>query len=147
MNRIEFFKPYRDPRWQKKRLEIFRRDNFTCRECNSKDIELHCHHCFYETGLAPWDYPDDSLLTLCSDCHEQRASEEKSWRYLLRHFSIDNLWSMREALEQAIVIAKIPAKTVADKIHNTILTPEVEQSAREALSRLLELIRLKKEGQ
>ena len=59
----------RDPRWQRKRLEILKRDNFTCRYCDRTDKTLHVHHESYVWGRAPWDYPDDKLETLCVDCH------------------------------------------------------------------------------
>lgn len=59
------------PKWQKRRLEILNRDNWTCRICQSKDDQLHAHHGYYEKGLDPWDYPDESLWTLCDKCHSQ----------------------------------------------------------------------------
>lgn len=59
---------YNDPRWQKKRLEIMSRDNFTCVACGSKDKTLHVHHEIYKGEL--WECPDKELQTLCVDCHE-----------------------------------------------------------------------------
>ena len=59
----------RDPRWQKKRLEILSRDNFTCQLCNSKETELHVHHEFYIKGANPWEYEDSWLITYCKYCH------------------------------------------------------------------------------
>lgn len=32
---------------------------------------LHVHHTYYQKGLLPWEYPDDSLITLCWTCHEK----------------------------------------------------------------------------
>lgn len=61
----------KDPRWQKKRLLILNRDKFTCTNCGSEDKTLHIHHLVYENGGNPWDSPDDNLLTLCEDCHEE----------------------------------------------------------------------------
>lgn len=61
----------RDPRWQKKRLLILNRDKFECRFCRDKTKELHVHHSFYESGFEPWEYPDDSLFTLCFRCHKE----------------------------------------------------------------------------
>lgn len=61
----------KDPRWQKKRLEILERDKWTCLICDSKDKTLHVHHGYYKRGVDPWDYPDWSLKTLCSPCHEK----------------------------------------------------------------------------
>jgi len=60
----------KDPRWQKKRLEIFQRDDWACFECGSKENTLHCHHKKYEYGRLPWDYPDENFLTLCEACHD-----------------------------------------------------------------------------
>lgn len=61
----------KDPRWQRKRLEILGRDNFTCRQCSSEAKTLHVHHLSYFDGRDPWDVPDSSLITLCHDCHEE----------------------------------------------------------------------------
>lgn len=59
-----------DPRWQKKRLKIMERDNFTCCTCGATDKTLHVHHRYYKNSEGPWDYPDRALVTLCHHCHE-----------------------------------------------------------------------------
>jgi hypothetical protein len=58
----------KDPRWQKKRLEVFQRDEFKCVGCGDKETTLHVHHRKYKG--EPWDAPMDHLETLCEDCHE-----------------------------------------------------------------------------
>ncbi len=60
---------FKDPRWQMKRLEIFKRDSATCQNCSSKTKTLHAHHLYYEKGKDPWDYPLDAYATLCESCH------------------------------------------------------------------------------
>lgn len=60
----------RSPKWQKKRLEILNRDNFTCQECLDKATTLHVHHKTYIKGREPWDYDDFNFITLCEVCHE-----------------------------------------------------------------------------
>lgn len=60
----------KDPRWQKKRLEILNRDDWTCRYCGDKETTLHVHHELYTKGADPWDYDDYLLTTLCEECHE-----------------------------------------------------------------------------
>jgi hypothetical protein len=60
----------KDPRWQRKRLEIFQRDGWECIHCGSSRRMLCCHHVKYIEGLEPWEYPDDLLLTLCETCHD-----------------------------------------------------------------------------
>jgi len=59
----------RDPRWQKKRLEIMSRDRFTCRKCQDATKTLNVHHRYYTKGSMPWEYPDDALVTFCEPCH------------------------------------------------------------------------------
>jgi len=59
----------KDPRWQKKRLEILSRDEFTCQHCGSKENTLHIHHTYYGKGLEPWEAEDRWLITLCEFCH------------------------------------------------------------------------------
>jgi len=61
----------KDPRWQRKRLEIMERADFTCEDCDATDITLHIHHGYYEKGFAPWEYPQESLHCLCEACHEK----------------------------------------------------------------------------
>lgn len=61
----------KDPRWQKKRLEIMQRDQWTCRLCGSTTETLNVHHVYYEKGFDVWQYPDFALLTLCEECHQK----------------------------------------------------------------------------
>jgi hypothetical protein len=72
----EYNEKLRDPRWQRKRLKIFERDNWTCQLCCRTDLELHVHH-LYRTTEDPWDEPDLHLLTLCKLCHEQQLSNPR----------------------------------------------------------------------
>lgn len=58
----------KDPRWQKKRLLVMDRDNWTCRGCGSDIDNLHVHHMRYYKD--PWDAPDHDLITFCHSCHE-----------------------------------------------------------------------------
>jgi hypothetical protein len=59
----------KDPRWQKMRLKIYERDEFTCTRCGSQDNTLNAHHKAYESSSAPWAYPDHWITTLCDTCH------------------------------------------------------------------------------
>jgi hypothetical protein len=61
---------YKDPRWQKRRLEVFERDGWCCSICPNNDLTLHAHHLYYEEGLKPWEYPLEAIVTLCESCHE-----------------------------------------------------------------------------
>jgi hypothetical protein len=60
----------KDPRWQKKRLEILERDQWACGYCGDKETTLHVHHFYYEKGKEPWEIEDHGLMAICADCHE-----------------------------------------------------------------------------
>lgn len=60
----------KDPRWQRKRLEILNRDGFRCQSCMDDENTLHIHHTKYGNGM-PWEVPNDWLVTLCECCHKR----------------------------------------------------------------------------
>lgn len=66
---MKYSEKLKDPRWQKKRLEIFARDEFTCQRCFDSESTLAVHHFRYIHGREPWDYPNNKLITLCETCH------------------------------------------------------------------------------
>lgn len=61
----QYFELLKSPKWQRKRLEIMDRDDFACVRCDERESELQVHHAYYEANRDPWDYPDESLSTLC----------------------------------------------------------------------------------
>ena len=67
---LTYAQKLKDPRWQKKRLEVLQRDNWTCTVCGRQDLTLHVHHGYYEYKLDPWDYDTTTLHTVCVDCHD-----------------------------------------------------------------------------
>lgn len=65
----------KDPRWQKKRLEIFNRDDWTCQKCKATDKTLVVHHLKYSG--EPWEIENEYLKTLCESCHELSHDDVK----------------------------------------------------------------------
>lgn len=62
----------RHPFWQRKKNSILERDNYQCRHCFETLQNLQVHHLWYgEPGSAPWEVPDEALITLCYLCHEK----------------------------------------------------------------------------
>jgi len=59
----------RDPRWQRRRLEIMQIAGFVCERCGSDSTTLAIHHLVYRVGSQPWCYPDHELVCLCEECH------------------------------------------------------------------------------
>lgn len=80
---IPYSEQLKDPRWQKKRLEILEASGWRCEDCGAQDKTLHVHHCHYLKGKEPWEYSRDLLMTLCDQCHEQRASLEGDAKLML----------------------------------------------------------------
>lgn len=66
----KYFEKLKDPRWQKKRLEILERDRWTCTVCQRSDLTLHVHHAYYDSKLQPWEYDNETLHTVCVECHD-----------------------------------------------------------------------------
>lgn len=67
---MNYSEQLKSPMWQKKRLEIMQKDNFTCQICGDTKNTLHVHHLYYEKGNKIYDYPDKCLITLCENCHK-----------------------------------------------------------------------------
>jgi hypothetical protein len=66
----------KDPRWQKKRLEIMKRDKFQCKLCKDEETELQVHHKEYISGNDPWDYTNNLLITICKHCHDEISDNQ-----------------------------------------------------------------------
>lgn len=80
----------KSPKWQRKRLEVFDRDNFTCVYCGDDDSTLHVHHKQYEQGKKPWEYPLTNFITLCEHCHYEIEYLKKN------EYSLDDLVSIEK---------------------------------------------------
>lgn len=73
---MKYSEKLRDPRWQRRRLDILQRDDFTCQICFDTTTTLHVHHRRYLAGREPWEYGDHDLTTLCKPCHDL---ETEAW--------------------------------------------------------------------
>ena len=72
---MKYSEKLRDPRWQKLRLEVFKRDGWACQKCGDIENTLNIHHRRYIPERDPWDYPMVCLVTMCQDCHESERDE------------------------------------------------------------------------
>lgn len=45
-------------------------------------IILHVHHKYYIKGKLPWEYADESLITLCQNCHQKVHDETEIPEYI-----------------------------------------------------------------
>jgi len=129
---------FRDSRWQKLRLEIMERDGWTCKSCGAsgKGVTLNVHHAYYESGKAPWEYPADTLVTWCEDCHEKRHSTQKELLVLLSKKTIKCLSDVLEVCkdhdDSLHMLAKLSAYGIADPFIYPVLNAAYEMSVESA---------------
>lgn len=88
----ELTETYRDIRWIEKRDEILDRDDHKCQVCKSV-TSLEVHHTHYENKPA-WDYPNESLITLCRSCHKEAHKIRSALRDFSGNYTIDLLQSI-----------------------------------------------------
>lgn len=111
----------KDPRWQKRRLEVLNAAFWRCEDCKSSDKELQVHHCYYYGKLQPWEYGSELLMCLCSDCHKERQSREEAIHVeigkILRQTRIEFLESLAwevisKSIEQATPKARFQSSSL-----------------------------------
>ena len=136
----------KDPRWQKKRLEVFERDEFTCQKCFDDESTLHVHHRYYIKDKDPWDYPLDAFVTLCEECHKNErqnrsVAEEALIAALKQKFLTEEIDTLTSGFRD-MPILHIP-EVVASVYEWALKTPEVQ---RDLIERYFEkLLRNKKD--
>lgn len=80
------------PEWQHKRLEILRRDNYTCQFCGETDTRLNVHHLVYLPNCKAWEYDNEYLLTLCEEpCHLDEEKMKELDKFLIAAFNMTGL--------------------------------------------------------
>lgn len=93
----------KDPKWQRKRLEIMNRDSWKCGICQDDSEMLVVHHKYYDKDKMPWQYPDKAYITLCFDCHNELHKDQKQLHSdIIEHFKRSE-FSMEEVWEIAKV--------------------------------------------
>jgi len=80
---MKYIDKFKDPRWQKKRLEIMERAGFKCENCHSDKKTLNIHHGYYDKGYDPWDYNNETLWCLCEECHESVMGQLRDLHFQL----------------------------------------------------------------
>lgn len=95
---MSYYLKLKDPRWQKKRLEILQRDDFRCKNCNASDKELHVHHNYYIFGVDIWDYEDDCYDTLCYECHIKATNINREIKEILKKAKFRRFAELRNIL-------------------------------------------------
>ena len=108
----------KDPRWQKKRLEILERDGWACQQCGDTDSTLHVHHRWYQSNLEPWGYPDQALVTLCETCHEGEADIKEAIDCL--SLAVREKFLTSEIADLTIAISSMPMVCAPDVVASAL---------------------------
>lgn len=90
-------KPYweklKDPRWQRKRLEVLESNDFECEVCGDGESTLHVHHKQYFKGREPWEYDRRQLAVLCESCHSENHEAEDPLNLVCSYLPLDGPYS------------------------------------------------------
>jgi 5-methylcytosine-specific restriction endonuclease McrA len=73
---MKYLEKLKDPRWQKMRLKVMERDEWTCQRCCDDESTLYVHHLSYSPQTDPWDYPIENFITVCEICHQDQHEWE-----------------------------------------------------------------------
>lgn len=104
---LSYNEQIKSPHWQKRRLQILQRDNFTCQICGRTEKTLHVHHLCYRKDAKIWDYPDNTLITLCEDCHRMEHEMQSENDYSVTNLINDLLISGFTNFELVSILYKI----------------------------------------
>lgn len=70
-------------KWLILKRTIFKRDNYTCQECNinlllSKEhFQLHAHHIIPKAEAPELTLDEENIITLCENCHKNIHRKDK----------------------------------------------------------------------
>jgi len=69
---------YDDAVYKRFRLEVLKRDSFTCKMCKAKGkkTRLNVHHIMKWSSAASLRYDVDNGITLCHKCHDSIKGKE-----------------------------------------------------------------------
>jgi hypothetical protein len=130
-----YSKKLKDPRWQKKRLEVFERDKWTCQKCGMAKNTLTVHHRRYIPGREPWEYPDQLLVTLCEDCHESewlnlKEQTESLVEQVQDKFFAEDIQSITGGFN-ALEIVCYDSRVIADVYAWALSNPDIQRELAE----------------
>jgi hypothetical protein len=73
----DYSEKLKHPKWQKKRLEVLKRDKFKCKLCSDTETTLNIHHLKYNGN--PWEIDNSDLVTICEHCHNEVERLKKEY--------------------------------------------------------------------
>lgn len=89
MAKKTYYEKLKDPRWQKKRLEVMADRFFSCEVCGDSESTLNVHHKEYFKDLEPWEYHKDQLACICENCHETLHGDIDFLKWVCSYANLD----------------------------------------------------------
>lgn len=143
---MTYWEQLRHPTWQKLRLRMLDRAGFKCANCNDTETNLHVHHKQYIKGHMAWEYEEANFEVLCDACHENAHFFKDSLNSVLAQLPSELLDQIRDLVagfyshyvEYKSVVSNFDAfdaGDIANVIHHTLLTSEIEILKEAILSR------------
>lgn len=75
---------YDDPAYKKFRMDVLKRDKFTCKMCKTKKKKVYVHHIRKWASASSLRYEASNGITLCYNCHKEVTGKEHHYEsYLL----------------------------------------------------------------
>ena len=128
---MQYSDKLKNPQWQKKRLEILQRDEWTCRWCGEKEVSLHVHHVKYKKGKQPWESDNNDLITVCEYCHESehlyRLEAENSLINELKKYNHSFITEYMIFLHVIETMTPYPVDVILNIIEKTICNEELNK--------------------
>ncbi len=91
----------KDPRWQRKRLEILELAEWKCCICKNSNQTLHVHHDEYNKN--PWDALNKNLHCVCDKCHQYLHKLGIKYREWEEHLQVEAFVEpLEESLERVL---------------------------------------------
>lgn len=108
MTKKTYYEKLKDPRWQKKRLEVMEFNDFTCELCGDSEQTLNIHHKEYFKGLEPWEYEIGQLSCICETCHESAHEQFDLLKWVCSFAKLDGPNNRTELAFLLAGYSKIP---------------------------------------
>lgn len=89
MAKKTYYEKLKDPRWQKKRLEVMQHNEFSCEVCGDNTTTLNVHHKEYFQGHEPWEYEIKQLACICEQCHEYAHDQLDLLKWVCSYANLD----------------------------------------------------------
>lgn len=116
---VSYYEQLRDPRWQRKRLEVMEAAGWACEKCGETAETFNVHHSYYEKGVMAWDYPNHSLHCLCETCHADAQETLRVLHQLIGHLTLGQIEEL-VGMAMGLVIVESPSKTAYPRNHEEL---------------------------